>query len=669
MRSWIRIVLISIFLVLIQPQPVFAGDVYGTISNITVDKTSVAANSAVTISFDVSLTETPTASYSYFAYIYATIDENGDSWTPEQWSSPATLVSGNQIRGHWSATVQIAAGAYTGSYIASVGMPTKLFTSSGGARLDISGSPLPTQLSGSIGGISVSTTSLTAGSSYDFYFDVQLNVLPTTPVLFVGSISAKPDENSGDPWTPESWSNKATLISGNAQKGLYKVTISIPSSAYTGDYIFYANCGSTKLITGSNVNVRINGVPPVPAVPPAPLKYVFSNQTLTPSTLSAGQSVRATFHLLSDDQMVQTPECAIDGVASFIYATLTNGGRMDGDWQCSISIPINTVQGRYDFHIVVVGYGNKMKNEERVILPINVASQVVATPSPTPTPAQSNVAYLTTTDVNSSSALTSDSVGGPLAFQASGAPAGRIYIPAGTGTLVVSLNGAGLVSQSSSISGAGMTLVINRNPNAPLNLYLFANGLRGVASVSLNFSGQVISKSVSFGTLGDVGSSPTPTPTPTPTPSPTATPVPQPSPTSSPTPTVRPTPSPTQILTPSPTPSPSRSQTPTPEPEPTKSAIAVKSPSPSPTLSISKSPSPVPSTTPIRNSSPSPSPSKSEAPIAVKPPTPSKSATPTPTPTPTKSASKLITITCVSGKITKHMTGVSPICPKGYKKK
>jgi len=32
-------------------------------------------------------------------------------------------------------------------------------------------------------------------------------------------------------------------------------------------------------------------------------------------------------------------------------------------------------------------------------------------------------------------------------------------------------------------------------------------------------------------------------------------------------------------------------------------------------------------------------------------------------------ASKKITITCVKGKLTKKVTAVKPVCPKGYKKK
>lgn len=50
-------------------------------------------------------------------------------------------------------------------------------------------------------------------------------------------------------------------------------------------------------------------------------------------------------------------------------------------------------------------------------------------------------------------------------------------------------------------------------------------------------------------------------------------------------------------------------------------------------------------------------------------PTPSESSTPTSSATPTTAAQKKITITCVKGKVTKKITALKPVCPKGYKKK
>jgi hypothetical protein len=54
-------------------------------------------------------------------------------------------------------------------------------------------------------------------------------------------------------------------------------------------------------------------------------------------------------------------------------------------------------------------------------------------------------------------------------------------------------------------------------------------------------------------------------------------------------------------------------------------------------------------------------------------PTPTASPTPTavatPSPTTTVTPIKKTTITCIKGKVVKKVTGVKPVCPKGYKKK
>jgi hypothetical protein len=58
--------------------------------------------------------------------------------------------------------------------------------------------------------------------------------------------------------------------------------------------------------------------------------------------------------------------------------------------------------------------------------------------------------------------------------------------------------------------------------------------------------------------------------------------------------------------------------------------------------------------------------------VAPKPtptPTPTVTATPTPLPTATVTPIKKTTITCIKGKVVKKVTGVKPVCPKGYKKK
>ena len=89
-------------------------------------------------------------------------------------------------------------------------------------------------------------------------------------------------------------------------------------------------------------------------------------------------------------------------------------------------------------------------------------------------------------------------------------------------------------------------------------------------------------------------------------------------------------------------------------PCPTCSPTGQSSTSPSPSAA-SSSPEPTPSATPlVPVNSPSPSPS----PIV-------SSAKPQPSPSVTK---KIISITCIKGKVKKVVTGTNPVCPSGYKK-
>ena len=86
----------------------------------------------------------------------------------------------------------------------------------------------------------------------------------------------------------------------------------------------------------------------------------------------------------------------------------------------------------------------------------------------------------------------------------------------------------------------------------------------------------------------------------------------------------------------------------------------------SPCGATSIQPTPMPMPTPTQPAQPSPSPT----------PSPEPTVQPTPSPTPTVSSTKTtaplvkkITVTCVKGKSIKKVTGVTPKCPAGFKKK
>jgi hypothetical protein len=345
---------------------VSAGNSDGIISNVIVDKSTVNAGESVTVTFSVLLSQTLTTPIPFGAYIYGTTDENGDSWSDQGWSAPATLVSGTQVNGRWSATINIGAGAYTGSYMAAVSVQSKSFTRAASVPISISG---------------------------------------TTPPIRI------------DP------------------------------------------------------------------------TYVFSNQVLSTPAIVRGNSVEATFHLTSNDSQLETPECIIDGgVGDWSDASLVLGQKLDGNWKCSVTVPSNTAPGTYDFHIVVIGRANNEKNEERVILPIKIVANAVELLGPS-----SNNAFITTTEISSTSEIHADSVSGSLSHVASSAAVARVFISQGSGTITASVSGPGLIGFNSG-SPLARQISINRSSNSVTNLYLFADGVQGRSTISIMVSGQASTK-------------------------------------------------------------------------------------------------------------------------------------------------------------------------------
>lgn len=591
-----------------------------SISNITVNQSTVNAGGSVVVDFDVLLSDTTTTNYSYSAFITATTDSNGDGWTSQQWSGSAHLVSGDAINGHWSATIRIGGDAYTGNFLIGVGLPDKTFAATNLVALSINGSPMPTPLYTVAGTISNVTgvTNLLAGQSYDFTFDVSLTSTPSSAIIYFGGIQAASTDN-GDPWNSDNWSNKASLISGNQTSGKWKVTIAIANTAVSGDYQLFIGQGVSKLILASGpLNLHIDGVAPTPKITPS---YTFSNYSLASENVVKGSTYKASFHLLSNDPQVQTPECIIDGgSANWARATLKSGTNLDGNWECSGSVPSDLVAGTYDLHLAVVGYANNLKNEERVILKINVVNSLSDLQSN-----QSNNVYITTEDIAGNGALSVDTLPPALSALSAGSTLARIYIPPGVGTILAFSIGVGLLGTSNSISTAARAIQVTRSPSSGTNLYLISDGLKGQSLLSFTVSGVNSSKTVLIGVPVAVSPSPSPTATATPTPSPRTT---QPSGVAQEGAKV-----PDTHGTSTPTPAPSSSVKPSPSP-------SVSKPAGSAVISPKNTPTPAEKVTPNASSTPTPSVS-----------------------------SRMITITCVKGKSVKQVKGLKPKCPTGYVKK
>ena len=601
----------------------------GSISNLAVDKPSIKAGEKVVITFDLEMTAVPTSFQAVRTWIGASTDENGDSWTYEQWQSgPSTRISGTELKGRWSSEITIPETAFSGSYRASIILPNKLFTVSGGsANLQIVGvsKPIVTPLSGTVFGVTSKSATFEAGKTYDFEFEVSLNQIPTNPIMFAGYV-ALADQEGGPaiPWEDQ-W-NKGQLIAGDYAKGRWKVPISFPEEMFSGNYVFRVGPPSKTISVPSNgFNFRVSGLTPIPPFDPV---YVFSNQNLSPSKVLPGTPVKASFTLKTNDARVSTPECIMDGASQgWIKATLKSGTAMDGNWECLLPMDKSTPPGTYEFHMAVVGYANNEKNEERVVLPVTV----VANQEDLYGPFVDSV-YIDSVSTSSTAAIDSDRVSTITDFKP-GRLIARLYISPGKGNVLASINGPGILGTTSAFA-LSRALIVNRSFISGTNLYVFSDGSAGRSTISLTLNGKSFSKQLDFysAALG------------------------------MPLPVATPTASPSKLPTPSPTPTPKVSPSTIPSPASIPSLPAVASPSPSPT------PEPPTQVT----ASPTSTPTPSRPALISASPTPTRTITPKPTVSSSSkkiAVPKKVTITCVKGKLTKKVTAVKPVCPVGYKKK
>jgi hypothetical protein len=610
-------------------KPVFI-PMQGSISNVAVDKSSIKAGEKVVVTFDLELIAIPTNFQAIRSWIGASTDENGDSWTFEQWqSAPSTRISGTELKGRWSTEITIPQTAFSGSYVASIIVPNKLISVAGGsANLQIVGvdKPVVVPLSGSVFNVTSNSATFEAGKTYDFEFEVSLNQTPTNPIMFTGYV-ATADQNGGPsiPWE-DKW-NKGQLVSGDSAKGKWKVSITFPEQMYTGNYVFRVGPPSKTIsVPSSGFNFRVSGLTPIPQFVPF---YLFSNQNLSPSKILPGTSVRANFALKTNDARVSTPECIMDGASQgWIKATLKSGTAMDGNWECLLPMDKSTPPGKYDFHMAVVGYANNEKNEERVILPVTV----VANEEDLYGPFVDSV-YIDSISPLSTITIDFDRISTVTDFKA-GKLIARLYISPGKGSALASITGPGILGTSTA-SPFSKVLILNRSFTTGTNIYLFSDGLFGRSTISLTLNGKTFSKQIDF--YSAVTGVPLPAATPTTAPS----------------------------------------KLPTPSPKPTAKESPIANPSPvvpaaTPSPSFSGSASPTPSPTPVPSSQ-APS-SKAPSSQVIASPTSTASRTIIPKPTVSSRSTKIVvpkkvTITCVKGKLTKKVTAIKPVCPTGYKKK
>jgi hypothetical protein len=318
---------------------------------------------------------------------------------------------------------------------------------------------------------------------------------------------------------------EATLISGQNNNGRFRCQAAIParpmelrsSGTYPLDVlvVYFDEFGKQELReTFGYINFAVS----------LPATISITNISVNKTSLNAGGQLTVAFDMRSSNltpALVQNNSVMIykndlgdcdDGDCPSAPASLISGDVSNGSWRATINIPATIISGSYTPVVIFGSLKGVSGNIGTSPTKVAISGQIEpAIPS-------SNNAFLTTATVSATSSLSSDLIGDSLPYQASSVPVARIFIPQGSGTVIASVTGPGLLS-STSLYAAGRVLILNRSLTSVMNLYLFPDGTQGRSTISITVSGQANIKTINFGNFGGV--SPTPTAKPTISPKPT----------------------------------------------------------------------------------------------------------------------------------------------------
>ena len=522
-----------IALLIVAPMaPTFAGDaatpacvpvagitpeITGTIGNLSSSSLTPKAGTSVTVTFDVSLSDTPLSEMNYFVTIMGSQDENGDEWTSDSWGSPAKIVFGNQKKGTWSAVVAIPSTAVTGPYTISA-------TPSGGKTISwatqnikidgVAPAPILPAPTGTIGNLSSSSLTPKAGTSVTVTFDVSLSDTPLSEMNYFVTIMGSQDEN-GDEWTSDSWGSPAKIVFGNQKKGTWSAVVAIPSTAVTGPYTISATPSGGKTISWATQNIKIDGVAPAPIVPM--ITGTIASHPLAITEVQAGTSIDFAFDVNLSAMPTTTPSYSayVGGVTDEngdpwtmdqwnAPAKLISGNNQRGTWSASILIPTTAVTGTYQAE--AVGWISKGVTAvgSAPTFKVNGIPPCTSLPTPAPTSSASGSAtsvYLDQVHPSGTDILSADSA--PLAYDKTptNKPVAHIQIARGTSAdksqpIAVYVTGPGTLSRTAQ-SPMGKSLTFTETTTAIIDLYFFADGSAGVSTISITSVGASVSKQIS----------------------------------------------------------------------------------------------------------------------------------------------------------------------------
>lgn len=268
----------------------------------------------------------------------------------------------------------------------------------------------PPPASISISNVSIDKLAVSAGDSVKVQFNSTTTSIPTGQIAYASL-------NFGEDCLDGSCnvSAPAMLQSGDSSNGKWTASLSVPSTALTGNYAISIYFPKLKGVTGFYYRhsqiITVAGVDPAPPAPPASASMSISSFGKTNLTIGeslivkigvktsnfpVGVPIQATIFTPND---CEDESCSSSGVGKLVWGTLENG-----TWEISVPIHSQMLSGKYSMN-----YGFfKLKGTPGVIGTISdfLVVQGIAAP-PVPLPATIKISNIkpSSTSINVGSGL------------------------------------------------------------------------------------------------------------------------------------------------------------------------------------------------------------------------------------------------------------------------
>jgi hypothetical protein len=333
-----------------------------SISNVTVDKSALAAGESVYVRFSASSTslpyglDTPNVSILY-----------GEDCDDEICgvSDGAELVSGDSSSGTWSIGLNIPSTSLSGDYVLTIffgknkGVPGAYYKHS--QTISVKGvtpPPVPPATTITMSDLSLNKTSFKTGET----LIVRVNMASSNLPLGAQMLGSLYSQNECEDESCSSYGS-GKLISGTLEKGVWEIQIPIHSTlitdTYSFNYGFFKLKGTNGAIGTYSGEVKVAGVTPAPLPPEATVS--MSVVSISKTQLSVGDTFTLRLAMKSSNLPSGVPlqatlftpnDCEDEGCSAFGTGKLIVGTLQNGIWDIAIPINSTLLPGTYS-----VSYG------------------------------------------------------------------------------------------------------------------------------------------------------------------------------------------------------------------------------------------------------------------------------------------------------------------------